>query len=79
MGYLFNTIKFLPFALTSLREGGIIHFHSIVHKSNFNTEKAEIKKFIEKLGYDLNKIDYQTIKSYSPFYYHIVYDIDISS
>ncbi len=79
MGYLFKTIKFLPFALTALKDGGIIHCHSIVHKSDFNTEKAKIKKFIEKSGYDLNKIDYRSIKSYSPFYYHIVYDIDISS
>ena len=68
MGYLFDTEKFLPYALRIAKKGCVIHFHRNVK----NEEVEKIKKILEKKFRILRFIE---VKSYSPNTSHYVFDL----
>lgn len=78
MGYLINTEKYLPFALTMLKKKGIIHFHNI-YKEEHLWEKPvqEISNLVECFGYRYRIIEKRKVKSYAPRVWHVVIDVEI--
>lgn len=80
MGYIGNTIKFLPIAIQCLKnEIGIIHFHDKYSEKNF-LEKAtkQINRIAEKNNITLKILNYKRVKSYAPGINHYVFDVGVS-
>ncbi|MEM4404706.1 MAG: precorrin-6Y C5,15-methyltransferase (decarboxylating) subunit CbiT, partial [Nitrososphaerota archaeon] len=76
MGYLHNTISFLPHALGMLSSaGGIVHIHSLVVRGKEGELAAEATSTAEELGYRAKLLGQRVIKSYSPSKLHIALDI----
>lgn len=79
MGYLFETISYLPSALSSLKDnGGIIHFHTISRKDAIFDEMEAISEVIDAAGRSVVSLEYHVVKSYAPSVYHYVVDIEVS-
>ena len=79
MGYLHDTIEYLPVALeTMVEDGGWIHMHMNVPE----TEQARVVRDIEQVcsdyGYS-SVINVQLVKNYSPGMGHYVFDIEVTS
>ncbi|MEM0382588.1 MAG: hypothetical protein QW059_07450 [Nitrososphaerota archaeon] len=76
MGYLHNTISFLPHALGMLSSaGGVVHIHSLVVRGKEGELAAEATSTAEELGYRAKLLGQRVIKSYSPSKLHIALDI----
>ncbi|MFW9927633.1 MAG: class I SAM-dependent methyltransferase family protein [Candidatus Thorarchaeota archaeon] len=78
MGFLHDTISYLPAALETLVDtGGIIHMHLSIPESETESAIVEIEKKCTDYGYqsdtELNKI-----KNYSPGIEHFVFDIFVN-
>ncbi len=74
MGYLHDTWKYLPKALTFLKDSGKIHYHTLSKDKNYPTNvKNELKEYIQK-NYKITTI--KKIKSYAPHIFHVVADIE---
>ncbi|MCD6477205.1 MAG: class I SAM-dependent methyltransferase family protein [Candidatus Aenigmarchaeota archaeon] len=67
MGYIYNTEKFLPYALKIAKKNAVIHFHRITK------DPEKIKKKLEKYG----KVSYRLVKTYAPNVGHYVFDIKL--
>jgi tRNA wybutosine-synthesizing protein 2 len=79
MGYLHNTIEFLPFALEALVEdGGVIHMHMNVPDSGLEDARMNIRKICKDYGYT-STISEHHVKNYSPGIEHYVFDITTTS
>ncbi len=79
MGYLHDTIEFLPFALEALVEdGGVIHMHMNVPDSGLEDVKISIGKTCKDYGYS-STINALHVKNYSPGIEHYVFDITTTS
>jgi len=75
MGYLHNTIEYLPFALeTIVEDGGFIHMHMNILESNLNDTIIEIERVCRNYGYS-STTSVQYVKNYSPGMGHYVFDI----
>jgi tRNA wybutosine-synthesizing protein 2 len=75
MGYLHDTISFLPAAIETLtEEGGIIHMHMSIPKSDTTRVLEKIDETSEVCGYRPNTEIHQ-VKNYSPGVEHFVFDI----
>ena len=70
MGH-FDAISMLPSALLHVREGSIIHLHSI------GTVEEPIKKLVEGAGFSAS-IHVHKVKKYRPHAWHVVQDVTIS-
>jgi tRNA wybutosine-synthesizing protein 2 len=77
MGYLFNTSVFLPFALKALRDKGVVHYHELVERGGEKRKEAVLKQQVERLGYEAVRIKSRKVKSYSPRYHHLVFDMEV--
>ena len=78
MGYLKNTIEFLPFALEILKDRGIIHYHEICPNELIpETTKEKIKNITDKIGKNVKFLNFKNIKSYAPGISHVVADVEI--
>ncbi len=66
MGYLYDTEKFLPYALKMAKKGCIIHFH----KNMGEKDKMKFPKNVKVLRM-------RKVKSYSPKIWHVVYDLKV--
>jgi tRNA wybutosine-synthesizing protein 2 len=77
MGYIFDTHIFLPHALNALRDGGVIHYHSLVKRGDEAREKTFLHHLVTTLGYAATRIKRRKVKSYSPRYHHMVFDIEV--
>jgi tRNA wybutosine-synthesizing protein 2 len=77
MGYLFRTHVFLPYAFRALRGGGVIHYHSLVRRGDERNVESAIKLEAGSAGYDATRIKRRKVKSYSPGYHHLVFDVDV--
>ncbi len=77
MGYLFDTHAFLPHAFRALRGAGIIHFHSLVRRRDERAVESAIKKKASSEGFTATRIKRRKVKSYSPGYHHVVFDVDV--
>ena len=79
MGYLHNTIEYLPFALeTILEDGGFIHMHMNSPESTLTDVIEEIEQVCRNYGYS-STTSVQHIKNYSPGMGHYVFDIAVTS
>ena len=79
MGYLHNTIEYLPFALeTILEDGGFIHMHMNSPESTLTDVIEEIEQVCRDYGYS-STTSVQHVKNYSPGMGHYVFDIAATS
>ncbi|MFX1559172.1 MAG: class I SAM-dependent methyltransferase family protein [Promethearchaeota archaeon] len=79
MGYLHNTIEYLPFALETLaEEGGVVHMHMNVFGTGLRDIMLNIGEMCENHGFS-STIDPRHVKNYSPGINHYVFDITTSS
>ncbi|TXT56825.1 MAG: tRNA wyosine derivatives biosynthesis protein Taw2 [Candidatus Thorarchaeota archaeon] len=75
MGYLHNTISYLPYAIEALKnEGGTIHMHQAIPKQEENETCKKISQVCEERGYTTNT-HVRKIKNYAPGIEHLVFDI----
>jgi tRNA wybutosine-synthesizing protein 2 len=77
MGYLFDTEKFLPYALKISKKNAVIHFHRIIKQE----EIEKTKEKIVDIG-NINKCKIKIlrtieVKSYAPKIWHIVFDLKV--
>jgi tRNA wybutosine-synthesizing protein 2 len=80
MGYLHNTIDFLPFALNQLSdEGGVIHMHLSGVNNELQQNRNTINTICRERKFDVERIHIRKIKNYSPGIEHFVFDISLSS
>ena len=70
MGYLFETEKFLPYALKIAKNNAIIHLHRTV-------KEEEIDKIAKKLNKRIKVLKIKKVKSYAPKIWHVVYDLKV--
>jgi tRNA wybutosine-synthesizing protein 2 len=75
MGYLHNTIEYLPFALeTIVEDGGFIHMHMNTPESKLTDIMAKIEQVCRNYGYS-STASVHHVKNYSPGMGHYVFDI----
>ena len=68
MGYIFDTERFLPYALKFAKRNCIIHFHKNVKDADLEKEKKRLEN-----KFKVKKI--VKVKSYSPDISHYVFDL----
>lgn len=79
MGYLHNTIEYLPSALDTLAdEGGVIHMHMNVPEPGLANITMSIYRICNDHGYS-SEISKKHVKNYSPGVGHYVFDITLTS
>ena len=79
MGYLHNTIEYLPFALdTIVEDGGFIHMHMNAPEFDLFDIMIEIDRVCRNYGYSSTTSVYH-VKNYSPGMKHYVFDIAVTS
>jgi tRNA wybutosine-synthesizing protein 2 len=80
LGYLDNTISFLPIALGALKKcGGTLHFHDIYPRENIpNNIFTEIRSVACKYFINVELLSWHIIKSYAPGIVHTVFDVRVS-
>ena len=71
MGYIFDTEKFLPYAVKIAKKNCIIHFHKNVKDVDLEKEKKRLEK-----KFKIKKV--VKVKSYSPGTDHYVFDLKIN-
>jgi len=77
MGYLHDTISYLPSAIESLTEkGGMIHMHMSVPELEVNRVIKEISKTGLSYGFQ-STTEVRQVKNYSPGVEHFVFDIHL--
>lgn len=77
MGYLHNTISFLPYALETLsRKGGFIHMHMALEKAEMMHCIDMISRICKEDGYH-SQVDVRKVKMYSPRLEHNVFNIQV--
>ena len=81
MGYLHETYSFLPYAIRSLKNGGWIHYHTVVNtkeykKNAFDEVNSYLKaNYPEKMEVvNITEYDVTEVKSYAPCLSHVVMD-----
>jgi tRNA wybutosine-synthesizing protein 2 len=79
MGYLDDTHKFIPKALSNLKtNGGIIHYHEKCPNEILSTRPVErIKSEVQKKGLEMEVLASRTVKSYAPGVSHVVLDVKV--
>jgi tRNA wybutosine-synthesizing protein 2 len=79
MGYLEDTYRYLPKALTILKyEGGMVHYHEKCPNELLETRPLEnVRKEVEKSGRGLELLEMRTVKSYAPGVSHVVLDVRV--
>ncbi|MHA1905779.1 MAG: class I SAM-dependent methyltransferase [Candidatus Thorarchaeota archaeon] len=77
MGYLHDTIDFLPVALDTLSSnGGWIHLHTTIPEESRNSHCNTISTIAANAGYT-SMVHIRKIKHYSPGIVHYVFDIEL--
>ncbi len=76
MGY-FDTLPFVPHALRSLRDGGIIHYHDLARRRDAQDLVERVTKVITRWGFTAEVLERRVVKSYAPRVWHVVLDIDV--
>ena len=79
MGYLHDTIEYLPFALeTIVKNGGFIHMHMNAPESELTDITAKIEQVCRYYGFS-SITNVHHVKNYSPGMGHYVFDINVTS
>ncbi|MCK5152520.1 MAG: class I SAM-dependent methyltransferase family protein, partial [Candidatus Thorarchaeota archaeon] len=78
MGYLHDTVEFLPAALDILSSnGGWIHLHATIPEKETKSYCNTISTISHDDGY-LSAVHVRKIKHYSPGIVHYVFDIELT-
>lgn len=78
MGYVKTTHHFLSPAIETVKDGGIIHYHETVPEKLIETRPFErVKKAADEHGRDIEVLNIQNIKKYSPGVDHVVLDVKV--
>ena len=78
MGYVKTTHHYLNPAIEAVKEGGIIHYHETVPEKLIETRPFErFKKAADVYGRDIELLNIQNIKKYSPGVDHVVLDVKV--
>ena len=78
MGYLPPPLEYMPAALKVVKEGGIIHYESLLNKNeDVNEIFEEVQQIIIKHGRKCMLNNWRIIKSYAPNIYHVRLDLKI--
>jgi len=75
MGYLKGTYEFLPLALNSLKERGVIHYHKAFRCGDKERAMERVKSICRDNGRELREIRENRIKSIAPCIEHYVFDL----
>lgn len=75
MGYLFDTEKFLPYALRIAKNNSVIHFHRTVKTEEIKKLKEKIMEIGKK--YKIKILKTKRVKSYAPKIWHFVFDLKV--
>ena len=79
MGYVKTTHHFLNPAIEAVKDGGIIHYHETVPEKLIETRPIErVERVAKEYGRDVELLNIQNIKKYSPGVDHIVLDVRIN-
>ena len=70
MGYIFDTEKFLPYALKIAKKGCTVHLHRNVEDDKVNEMKNKLQK-----DFDVSVKEIVKVKSYAPNISHYVFDL----
>ncbi len=76
MGF-FDARAFLPTAVQGLRNGGVIHYHSLVSKKELRDRAEECLLDFERLGRRAEVLEARLVKSYAPGLHHAVMDFRV--
>jgi tRNA wybutosine-synthesizing protein 2 len=77
MGYLFNTEKFLPYALKIAKANAFIHLHRTVKIEDIEKIKEKIVEIGKKNNCKIKIINMIKVKSYAPKIWHFVFDLKV--
>jgi len=77
MGYLFETEKFLPYALKIAKSNAVIHFHRTVKEEETEKMKEKLIKIGIKNKVKIRVLKVTKVKSYAPKIWHVVFDLKI--
>lgn len=79
MGYLHNTIEYLPHALeTLIDKGGVVHMHMNTPKHRLKDVICDIRQICQNHGYS-SAVSAYLVKNYSPGIGHYVFDVNTTS
>lgn len=78
MGYLQDTEKYLPAALSMAKPKATIHFHRAVPVGKIAFYKARIVKIAKKAGRKAAFLEVRRVKGYAPSVDHMVFDVKIT-
>jgi tRNA wybutosine-synthesizing protein 2 len=78
MGYLFETEKFLPYAIKIAKKNAFIHFHRTVKQGETDNIKGKIIRIGKKNNSKIKILKITKVKSYAPKVFHVVFDLKIS-
>lgn len=77
MGYLFETERFLPFALKTAKNNAVIHFHRTVKEEEIEKIKDKLFEIGKKNKIKIKVLKTKRVKSYAPKIWHVVFDMKI--
>ncbi len=75
MGYLFESEKFLPYALLISKKDTYIHFHFLSKEEEVENMLNKIKQITTDYNAEISIKSVKRVKSYAPRIYHMVADI----
>jgi tRNA wybutosine-synthesizing protein 2 len=78
MGYLFETEKFLPYALKIAKNNCVIHLHRTVKIEEIGKLKKKIIGIEKKNKCKIKILNVNKVKSYAPKIWHVVFDLEIN-
>jgi len=78
MGYLFETEKFLPYALEIAKNNAVIHFHRTVKEEEIDKFKEKLIKIGTKNKVKIKVLKVKRVKSYAPKIWHVVFDLKVT-
>ena len=79
MGYLHNTVEYLPHALeTLIDEGGVVHMHMNTPKDRLKDVISDIHQVCQDHGYS-SAVSTHLVKNYSPGIGHYVFDVNTTA
>jgi tRNA wybutosine-synthesizing protein 2 len=80
MGYLHDTLVYLPHALQALvKEGGVIHMHLAGHEESISEYRNTINTICRREEYNPISVKIRRVKHYSPGIKHLVFDIVVEA
>lgn len=77
MGYLPPPEEFVPYALSILKEGGIVHYDALIRTDYVREDLEDVKKLFEQTGRRVEIVNPQRVKSYRPKVDHYVVDLKV--